>query len=87
MTDNITILGIAGSVFGLPLGAAFMFGLSQIVFQPPGIGEPINMPIDWSVPQFIIAGLFAFIAAVMASYLPAKKGGRVLPVDILRGGQ
>ncbi len=81
------ILGIAGVVFGLPLGCVLMFALSQITFSPPGVSEPIQMPIDWSAPQFIIAGAFAFFAAVLASYLPAKKGARVLPVDILRGGQ
>lgn len=81
------ILGIAGVIFGLPFGCGLMWALQQITFSPPGVSEPINMPIDWSAPQFIIAGAFAFVAAVMASYLPAKKGANVLPVDILRGGQ
>lgn len=81
------ILGLAGCAFGLPLGSMLMFGLSLITFNPPGVSEPISMPIDWSAPQFIIAGLFAFGSAVIASYLPAKKGAKVLPVDILRGGQ
>ncbi len=81
------ILGVAGVIFGLPLGCALMWGLQQITFEPPGVSEPISMPIDWSAPQFIIAGAFAFFAAVLASYLPAKKGATVLPVDILRGGQ
>jgi len=81
------VLGVAGTIFGLPLGCAFMYGLSLITFNPPGLSEPVNMPIDWSAPQFIIAGLFAFFAAVIASYLPAKKGASVMPVEILRGGQ
>lgn len=81
------ILGISGVLTGLPLGSLFMFGLSQITLKPPGASARINMPIDWSVPQFLIAGAFAFCAAVIASYLPAKKGARVMPVDILRGGQ
>lgn len=79
------ILGIAGVALGLPMGTAMMWGLMQIEFKAPGVSEPINMPIDWSAPQFIIAGLFAFFAAVFASYFPARKGARVLPVDILRG--
>ncbi len=81
------ILGVAGVVFGLPFGCCLMLALEQITFEPPGVSEPIQMPLDWSAPQFIIAGAFAFVAAVMASYLPAKKGASVLPVDILRGGQ
>lgn len=81
------VLGVAGVIFGLPLGCVLMYALSLITFNPPGVSEPIQMPIDWSAPQFFIAGAFAFIAAVLASYLPAKKGAGVLPVDILRGGQ
>ena len=79
------ILGVAGVAFGLPLGMLFMYGLMQIRFKAPGVSEEISMPLDWSAPQFVIAALFAFFAAVLASYLPARKGARVLPVDILRG--
>jgi lipoprotein-releasing system permease protein len=79
------ILGLAGVAFGLPMGCAMMYGLMQIKFNAPGVSEEISMPIDWSAPQFVIAALFAFLAAVLASYLPARKGARVLPVDILRG--
>lgn len=81
------ILGLAGVAFGLPFGCLLMLALGQITFEPPGVSEPFHMPLDWSAPQFIIAGGFAFLAAVLASYLPAKKGANVLPVDILRGGQ
>lgn len=79
------ILGTAGVVLGIPLGCALMLALMQIKFKAPGVSEEISMPIDWSAPQFFIAGGFAFLAAVIASYLPARKGARVLPVDILRG--
>lgn len=79
------ILGTAGVALGLPLGMLLMLALMQVQLKPPGITEPISMPIDWSAPQFFIAGAFAFFAAVIASYLPARKGARVLPVDILRG--
>ena len=80
------LLGIAGSMAGLPLGMAFMAGLMQIRFKPPGATETINMPIDWSVPQFLIATAFAMVAAILAAFLPARKGAKVQPVDILRGG-
>lgn len=81
------ILGFMGVVAGLPLGCLLMLGLMQVRFTPPGVTGPVNMPIDWGVPQFLIAAAFAFVAALMASYLPARKGAGVLPIDILRGGQ
>jgi lipoprotein-releasing system permease protein len=80
------LLGIAGCIAGIPLGCAFMYGLMQVRFKPPGGTELINMPLDWTAPQFIIAMLFALSASILAAYLPARKAARVQPVDILRGG-
>lgn len=79
-------LGVAGLIVGLPLGCAFMYLLMQIRFRPPGATEPINMPLDWSAPQFFIAAVFALSAAILAAWLPARKAAKLLPVDILRGG-
>lgn len=81
------LLGACGVLLGLPAGCLLMYGLMQITFNPPGVTEPIHMPIDWGVEQFLIAGAFAFFAALFASYLPARKAADVLPIDILRGGQ
>lgn len=81
------ILGVWGVLAGLPLGCLLMLGLMQIKFTPPGGTDLVSMPIDWGVPQFLIAAVFAFAASLLASYLPARKGARVLPIDILRGGQ
>ena len=80
------ILGIIGSLLGLPLGSALMYALMQIEFKPPGSTEPIVMPLDWGWMQFAIASGFALGAALIAAFLPARKGARVQPVDILRGG-
>ena len=80
------LLGFAGLVAGLPLGCGLMFALMQVRFKPPGLTEEISMPLDWSLPQFLIAGSFAFFAALFASYLPARKAAQVLSVEILRGG-
>jgi lipoprotein-releasing system permease protein len=79
------VLGVTGCVLGLPLGMAFMLALAQIRFKPPGGTEIIQMPIDWSLPQFLIAATFALAAAILAALLPAYKAASVQPVDILRG--
>ena len=80
------VLGIVGSLLGLPLGSALMYALMQVEFKPPGSTEPIVMPLDWGWLQFAFASGFALSAALIAAYLPARKGSRVQPVDILRGG-
>lgn len=80
------LLGWAGIMLGLPFGSLLILALGQVTFSPPGI-DPLKIPMDWSPIQFIVAGGFAMCAAVLAAWLPAKKGAQVMPVDILRGGQ
>jgi lipoprotein-releasing system permease protein len=81
-----TMLGIIGNVLGIPLGCVLMFALMQVKLMPPGSTEAVQLPLDWGLGQFAIAGGFAMAAAVAAAFLPARKGARVQPVDILRGG-
>jgi lipoprotein-releasing system permease protein len=79
------MLGVGGCVFGLLLGMVFMYGLGQITFRYPGGGDPVRMPLDWGVTQFAIAAGFAMAASVLAAFLPARRGARVNPAEILRG--
>ena len=81
------LLGVAGSVAGLPLGAGLMWSLMQVRLKFPGSSDPVPLPIDWNWRQFAIAASFAIAAAVFAGLLPARKGARVQPVEILRGAQ
>jgi len=80
------LLGIAGNMIGIPLGAMMIQGLSNIKFKPPGSSDVIYMPVSWGWDQFAIAAAFAICAAVLAAYLPARKGAQLMPVDVLRGG-
>ncbi len=84
LTEGL-LLGAMGCVLGLPLGAGIMFALGRLTFKFPGSSQLNQMPIDWSWQQFAIAGAFAFIAAIGAALLPARKAAKVRPVDILRG--
>ena len=53
--------------------------------QAPGMTEKVHLPVWWGPEQFALAALFAMASCVLAAYLPARKAGRVQPVDILRG--
>jgi lipoprotein-releasing system permease protein len=79
------IVGAIGSVFGVLLGVMLMRVLAQVELKPPGVAEVVHLPLWWGPDQFVIAATFAMLSCVGASYLPARKGGRVHPVDILRG--
>ncbi|WP_428422248.1 ABC transporter permease [Methylibium sp.] len=79
------IVGLIGSALGQLLGLALMQLLGQIEIRPPGVTEVVHLPIFWGVGQFAQAAAFAMASCVAASYLPARRAGRVHPVDILRG--
>jgi lipoprotein-releasing system permease protein len=80
------VLGSMGVLMGLPLGSLMIIGLGQITFRAPNI-DPLQIPMDWSVLTFGIAGGFAMSAAMIAAWLPSEKAAEVEPVSILRGGQ
>lgn len=79
------LIGIGGSVLGVAAGSLMMRAASQVEFKAPGFTETIRLPIYWGADQFMLAAGAAILAAVFAAWLPARKGGRVQPVDILRG--
>jgi lipoprotein-releasing system permease protein len=79
------IVGTLGSLFGLAIGVGLMKVLSGIVLKPPGATESINLPVWWGPEQYAMAAAFALASCLVAAYLPARRAGRVHPVDILRG--
>ncbi len=79
------IIGAIGSTMGLSLGAAIMYGLSRVQLKPPGVSDKVFLPIWWGLDQFALAAAFAMASCLLAAYLPARRAGRVHPVEILRG--
>ncbi len=80
------IVGMIGSIFGVVLGIGLMWLLGQVTVKSPFVSnDPVHLPIYGGLDQFAIAIGFAMISSIGASYFPAHKGGRVHPVDILRG--
>lgn len=79
------ILGGVGSVVGTVLGLVLMAGLSRVEIKSPFFTTQAYLPIYWGLDQIVLAAGFAMLSALVAAYLPARKGGRVQPVEILRG--
>ena len=80
------VIGLIGSLFGLALGAGLMQVLSSVQIKPPGVSETVFLPIWWGAEQFALATAFAMASCMLAAWLPARRAGRVHPVEILRGG-
>jgi lipoprotein-releasing system permease protein len=79
------IVGLLGSGAGLLLGLLLMEALARVEIRPPGVSEVVHLPVWWGPEQYALAAAFAMVSCLAASYLPARRAGRVHPVDILRG--
>jgi lipoprotein-releasing system permease protein len=79
------IVGIIGSTAGTGLGLLMMYGISFVKFKSPFYSEETYIPVYWGAEQLLVGAGFALTSALVAAYLPARKGGSVHPVDILRG--
>ncbi|MEP6721511.1 MAG: ABC transporter permease [Variovorax sp.] len=79
------IVGLIGSALGELLGVALMLLLGQVEIRPPGVTEIVHLPMFWGPEQYVLAAAFAMLSCVGASYLPARRAGRLRPVEILRG--
>ena len=76
---------LLGSAAGVLLGMALMQVLGTVEIRPPGVSEVVHLPLWWGVDQYALAAGFAMLSCLAASTLPARRAGRVHPVDILRG--
>ena len=79
------IVGMIGSTVGTGIGLLMMLGISYVKFKSQFQSEETYMPVYWGWEQVATGAGFAIASALAAAYLPARKGGRVHPVDILRG--
>jgi lipoprotein-releasing system permease protein len=79
------IIGAAGTL----LGWAFGYGLFRILgsitirFRETQASTPL--PVIFEPLHYLIAAICALAAALLASWLPARRAARLNPVDIVRG--
>jgi lipoprotein-releasing system permease protein len=78
-------VGVIGSALGTTLGFSMMAALSRVQVKTPFNTEPTPLPLDWGWTPVALGIGFAMASSLAAAYLPARKGARVHPVDILRG--
>lgn len=77
------VLGLAGTVLGLALGAAASVALTQGLAGLVGARVP-GVAFSWT--PFVIGGLLGPVLALVATYVPARRAGRITPLEGLAEG-
>ncbi len=76
-------LGLAGTVLGLGLGAAVSVALTQGLAGLVGARVP-GVAFSWR--PFVVGGLLGPVLALVATYIPARRAGRITPLEGLAEG-
>lgn len=78
-------IGIVGGLLGLLLGGVMSYAISMAPFETEAIPTVKTFPVNFDPLFYLIGSVFALITTFFAGYLPAKKGSKIDPVDIIRG--
>jgi lipoprotein-releasing system permease protein len=80
------IVGAAGTVAGLILGAVGCFALAryQFIHIPREIYGISTLPIDVSPASFAAVALASMILCLLATVYPARQASREMPVEVFR---
>jgi lipoprotein-releasing system permease protein len=81
------ILGVVGAVFGMIFGYFALCFIETIPFGGnPMLGNISHLLVSKSPSLFIQAACFALAASTLASILPARTAGKLMPIEIIRAG-
>jgi len=80
------VLGGAGTITGLVLGAVGCFALSRYHFIhiPKEIYGISTLPVDASPWSFVAVAVASMALCLVASFYPARQASRQLPVEVIR---
>lgn len=80
------VLGIIGGIAGMMLGWIICDRLTLIRFSNPYFSTKTGyMLISFNYRIYMQSFVLAFLATVFASILPARKAGKMQPIEIIRG--
>jgi lipoprotein-releasing system permease protein len=79
------VAGLLGAALGCAIGALMIEGLAQVRFglDTPSGNDGFILARDRRV--YVVASLFAVIAAGVAAVIPARRASRLDPVQVVRG--
>lgn len=78
-------IGLAGALVGALLGFGMSTVIDAVPFETEALPTVETYPIDYGLQFYAIAISFALVTTWLAGWLPARKAGKLDPVDIIRG--
>ncbi|MDB5650885.1 MAG: lipoprotein-releasing system transrane protein LolC [Hyphomicrobiales bacterium] len=78
------MIGVLGLLLGWVLGVCMTWGMGFIEIKSPFM-DSTHLPVLYAPAHYVIAGLVALSASVIAGYFPARKAASLQPVEIIRG--
>lgn len=77
------ILGLLGGILGIVLGTALLYMFTTFALQSDGT-PVVPIVINWGFMTF--SGAIAVVSATAASLFPARKSGKLTPIEVIRNG-
>ncbi|MDX1402718.1 MAG: FtsX-like permease family protein, partial [Kiloniellales bacterium] len=77
-------VGVAGTLVGWALGYGLTELLASIEFEIEGFVRSEGFILNYSITNYLIAGLMGILAATLAAYLPARRAAGMDPLSIIR---
>jgi lipoprotein-releasing system permease protein len=78
------IVLIFGIIAGTLLGILATFTISQIPLRIRGIFSTDSFVVNWDIAHYLWAILIATIFVSIASWIPARRAGKIEPAKIIR---
>lgn len=79
------IIGIVGGMLGLVIGLGLSVAIDNAPFETEALPTITTFPINFN-PLYYVGGMgFALATTFLAGLMPARKAGRIDPVEIIRG--
>lgn len=79
------IIGLVGSLMGLLVGFVFSLLLAQVPFDGGELLALDSLPINFDSKYYLIGIVFGVLTTAVAGWMPARKAGKIDPIEIIRG--